>query len=238
MAETTEQRLVADLRTLGRVVVPPPVDPDRMAAAVVAALPGPREPRLTRRRVVLVALAVLVALVATPPVRATVADWLGFGGVRVERGEPDGDAAPPPALTGGPGVEEAAAQVSFAVLVPGALGRPTGVEVAPDARMVSMTWTVDGSVVRLDQFDGRLDFTIAKQSPGVRYAAVGAVDALWFEEPHEVVLLDADGSRRTETARLAGHTLIWPQGDTTLRLEGDLTLDEAVAIGESARPVR
>jgi hypothetical protein len=52
-----------------------------------------------------------------------------------------------------------------------------------------------------------------------------------------VVLLDPDGSRRTETARLAGHTLIWPRGDTTLRLEGDLTLEEAVRIAESAMPV-
>ncbi|HET6561654.1 MAG TPA: hypothetical protein VFG72_07245 [Marmoricola sp.] len=237
MAEVDEEQLVAELRSLGRAVAPPETDAGRMAAAVVAALPARPEPRLSRRTLALVALAVLVALVATPPVRAAVADWLGFSGVRVELGDAGGDALPPPAIEGGSDVEEAARQVSFPVLAPAALGRPTGVEVAPDGRMVSMTWTDDGSVVRLDQFDGTLDFAMAKRSPEVQYAAVGPVDALWFDEPHEVVLLAPNGSRRVETARLAGHTLIWPRSTTTLRLEGDLDLEEAVAIAESARPV-
>ena len=61
---------------------------------------------------------------------------------------------------------------------------------------------------------------------------------MWFEEPHEVVLLEPDGTRRTESARLAGHTLIWQDGDTTLRVEGELDLDRAVEIAESAAPVR
>jgi hypothetical protein len=56
---------------------------------------------------------------------------------------------------------------------------------------------------------------------------------LWFEEPHEVVLLEPDGSRRTESAHLAGHTLIWLDDVTTLRLEGDLSLECAVEIAES-----
>jgi hypothetical protein len=134
-------------------------------------------------------------------------------------------------------VAQAADSVSFPVLAPRALGRPDAVEVAADRRLVSMTWSLDGSVVRLDQFDGTLDFTVAKQSPTVQYAAVGEADALWFEEPHEVALLDPDGTRRSASARLAGHTLIWPSGATTLRLEGELGLAEAVAIAESARPV-
>ncbi|MGH8826991.1 MAG: hypothetical protein ACRDVZ_05175, partial [Jiangellaceae bacterium] len=62
--------------------------------------------------------------------------------------------------------------------------------------------------------------------------------ALWFVEPHEVVLLDDEDVRRTESARLAGHTQIWPNGATTLRLEGDLSLDRAVEIAASAVPLR
>ena len=46
--------------------------------------------------------------------------------------------------------------------------------------MVSMGWTTDDGPVRLDQFDGRLDFTIAKTSPGVEYANVGGSDASSF----------------------------------------------------------
>jgi len=101
--------------------------------------------------------------------------------------------------------------------------------------MVSMSWTSgpDG-VVRLDQFGATLDFSVLKRTPSVHYTAVGGSDALWFEEPHEVVLLNPDGTQRTESARLAGHTLIWLDGDTTLRLEGDLTLQRAVEIAESS----
>ena len=244
MGEQDELGLVTELRMLGRATASPPVDAERLATAVVAALSAQpvsaarREPWLTRRRLAVLVAALLAALIATPPVRAAVADWFGFNGVVVERsGTGVGDAPPPPPVPEGPRVEEAAELVDFPVLAPRRLGPPTGVEVARDGRMISMTWTVGGSVVRLDQFDGTLDFAMAKQSPEVRYAAVGPVDALWFEQPHEVVLLDPDGGRRAETARLAGHTLIWPRGDTTLRLEGELTLAEAVAIAESARPV-
>ena len=130
---------------------------------------------------------------------------------------------------------EAAAAVDFTVSVPEELGVPDGVEVSPDRRMVSMSWSTDeDGVVRLDQFDARLDFSVLKLAPDVFYAAVGGTDALWFEEPHEVVLLEPDGSRRTESARLAGHTLIWLDGVTTLRLEGDLSLERAVEIAESS----
>ncbi len=239
MADRDEQQLVRELRLLGRSTASAAsTDADRMATAVVASLPGPAEPWLTPRRLALVVAALLVALLAMPPVRAAVADWLGFGGVRVELGvAEDGEAQPPPAVEGRSEVAEAASRVDFQVLLPEELGRPVGLEVSADGRLLSMTWSVDGSVVRLDQFDGTLDFAIAKQSPAVQYAAVGQVDALWFEEPHEVVLLDRDGTRRTETARLAGHTLIWPNGRTTLRLEGELDLAEAVAVAESARPV-
>ena len=69
---------------------------------------------------------------------------------------------------------------------------------------------------------------------GVEFTSVAGAFALWFDEPHEVVVLAPDGTRRTETARLAGHTLIWEQADgTTLRLVGDLTRVRALEIAVS-----
>jgi hypothetical protein len=53
-----------------------------------------------------------------------------------------------------------------------------------------------------------------------------------------VVLLDPDGTRRTESARLAGNTLIWMYGATTVRLEGAFGLARATRIAESVAPVR
>ena len=106
---------------------------------------------------------------------------------------------------------------------------------SPDRRLLSLTWNdANGTTVRLDEFDGTLDYVFAKSSLDVEWTTVAGATALWFERPHEVVILDAAGNRRTETARLAGHTLIWERKGTVLRLEGDFTRERAVQITESA----
>ena len=264
MAEGMYDDLVADLTALGRVIDQSAASglstqgTTELATAVmdrVATLPVPAPAtaskrrswtrRLSgslesrRRRIAVAVVAVLLAMLATPPVRATVVDWFGFAGVLVERGSPATDPAPPPPeVAAEQALSEAAELVDFTPLVPESLGPPDGVEVSADRRVLSMSWsTADEGVLRVDQFAADLDFTIAKRAPGVQYARVGGSDALWFEEPHEVVLLEADGSRRTESARLAGHTLIWQDGGTTLRLEGDLDLARAVEIANSATPI-
>ena len=85
-----------------------------------------------RRRVALVVGAVLLALLATPPVRAAVADWFGFGGLLVETGRPGPSSAPPPpAVAEDRSVREAAAAVDFLVSVPEELGAPDGVRSRP-----------------------------------------------------------------------------------------------------------
>jgi hypothetical protein len=227
--------------------VRPPADLATIVLERVRRLPAPAGSRWTRRLaelgsrwqrpIVLAVVALLVALVAAPPVRAAVADWFGFAGVIVQRGPfADEDAPPPPRVEDTMTVAEAAELVAFTPLVPEELGEPDAVDVSADRVFVSMSWDTAEGPVRLDQFDGRLDFRIAKTSPGVQYASVAGVDALWFEEPHEVVILDEQDRPRTETARLAGHTLIWPLDDLTMRLEGDLSLERAVEIGSSAVP--
>ena len=92
-------------------------------------------------------------------------------------------------------------------------------------------------VVRLDQFDATLDYSVLKRAPNFIFTSVNGRDALWFEEPHELALLKPDGTPRTESTRLAGQTLVWVDGTTTLRLEGDLTLNRAIEIAESSQPV-
>ncbi len=91
MAEHGYDDLARDLAALGRAVDVPAPGPG-LATAVLERLSDPPATRVApaRRRRRLVALAVgavLLALLATPPVRAAVADWFGFGGVRVERGD-------------------------------------------------------------------------------------------------------------------------------------------------------
>jgi hypothetical protein len=54
-------------------------------------------------------------------------------------------------------------------------------------------------------------------------------------EPHQVILVDELGQPVTETVRLARDVLLWEEDGRTLRLEGDLTLDEALELAESLR---
>ena len=52
---------------------------------------------------------------------------------------------------------------------------------------------------------------------------------------HEVLLLDENGFVIQESARLAQDVLVWEEDGRTLRLEGDFSLDEAVAIANRLR---
>jgi len=252
MAADTDA-LVAELVGLGRDLPRPEVSAG-LATAVLARIaeapaPAPAPPsgvvgwfrglgeatRRHHRRTAVVVAAVLLSLLAAPPVRAAVADWFGFGGVLVERGEQSSTSAPPPPTVGAETtLDEAARQVGFTPALPAALGEPQGVEVSADRRLLSLTWTdgADGTV-RLDEFDAELDYTFAKTAPGVEYVTVAGDFALWFDRPHAVVVLNADGTKRRETARLAGNTLIWMHGATTMRLEGDLTKQRALEIAAS-----
>jgi hypothetical protein len=235
-----EQTLTDDLRALGRAAQPD-VDVDGLAARVVDALalpgPAPARPRVGRR-VALVALAVLVAVVATPPVRATVAEWFGFGAVRVE---PGGSPAPEPPdvppVESSTSLEDAAARVDFPLVAPAVLGQPDGVETSDDGGRVSLSWSRGGRTVRLDQLAGTPDYAMVKTAPRLRFASVDGRDVLWFPTAHTVALLDADGAPTGEF-RVADRTMLVPLPDSTVRLEGRLTFTEAADLARSLQPVR
>jgi hypothetical protein len=245
--------LVADLRALGRSVPDPA--PDRLTTAIMADLAAVSTPRPVsrtrqalnrvshvlrqqRRRLLLATAVLLLGGLGVPGVRAEVAEWFGFDGVSVWITPAPGPtrAPPPPTASAGASLEQARSRVAFRPVELPALGPAHGVEVSPDRRLLSLTWTgPDGNVTRLDQFDGRLDYLFAKTAPGAEWLQVGEESALWFEKPHEVVILDEAGNRRTETARTAGHTLIWAHDGTVLRLETEALRAEALRIAGTAR---
>ncbi|MGH3647980.1 MAG: hypothetical protein ACRDTM_12495 [Micromonosporaceae bacterium] len=232
--------LVRELRQLGRElsVEPPPGLVDAVMARI-ADEPQPRAGWLRRRWRALVAVlaGLLVVALLAPPVRATVAEWFGFAGVvvRPEASPPPSSAPPPPRAISDLTLAEARRLVGFTPVVPSVLGTPDAVEVSADRRVLSMTWHLGADVIRLDEFDGQLDPAFMKSVHGsVEFVSVGEVTALWIPRPHHVVVLDPDGGERRIEARLAGKTLIWQYGDVTLRLEGELTRDRAVAIADSA----
>ena len=225
--------LLADLRELGRSVPAPSTGMDEAVLARLAQAPHtPYRPRLVLR-VVAVAVATLLALLLIPPVRAAVSDWFGFGSVIVREDDGSGELPSVSPTPPGPGasLREAAANVDFTVVELPALGQPLGAWVSPDRRVLTLQWD---DATRLDQ-SSSLSYTFAKFSETLETVSVDGRDALWFEDSHQVAVLDEHGREVVESRRRAGSTLIWMVGDTTLRLEGELTLDRAVTIAETAR---
>ncbi|WP_369376876.1 hypothetical protein [Streptomyces sp. cg36] len=263
---TDRADLPQELRALGRRIRVPDVDGDSMAERVLAQLlaehvptpvappPGPaaRLRRWVRRRWRALAAAVsgvLVVLALTPPVRAAVADWFGFGGVaaRVGPSAPAGTRSPggapaPECGTEGTGplsVREAAARAGFDPLLPSELGRPSAASVSTDGRVLTLCWHPEGArTVRIDEFRATLSPMFYKTTPVPWDQAdvPGGSTGLWFGVPHELrMLLEApDGRAYTSVVRTAGPTLVWQaHGEYTLRLEGVASKARAEEIAAS-----
>lgn len=226
--------LDAVLRELGRQVEFPPT-PD-LASAVRRRL-GKRR---SWRRPVALALAVLVvaigAALAVPAARTAILDWLGLRGVSIVRVE---KLPPVPAIgnldLGRPVTLAEARRRSPWLLVPAdAPDRVYFSTAIPDGK-VSFLWGTPASVrLLLTEFRGE-SFIEKLIEPEARVEPVEVGDrGVWLEEPHVLAFRDPHGIFRESTARLAGKTLIWQEGDVTLRLEGDLSKDQALRIARSA----
>ncbi|GAA0586181.1 hypothetical protein [Streptomyces crystallinus] len=255
--------LPKELRALGRGIRVPEVDGESMAERVLARILAEHVPvpvaeppgrwararawARRRRRALAAALSgLLVIAVLTPPVRAAVADWFGFGGVaaRVDpsasrAGPPDGGA---PGCTDGTGplsVREAAARAGFAPLLPSALGEPVGATVSADRRILSVCWRPDGGrTIRIDEFRATPAPLFYKtiRVPWESVPVHGQGSAVWFSEPHELrmLLTDPEGKPYEPVVRTAGPTLVWQEhAELTLRLEGVPSQSRAREIADS-----
>lgn len=227
--------LLADLQELGRSVsTPSAAGMDEAVLARLAPTAGTTSRPRWLLRAAAIAVAALLALLLVPPVRAAIVDWFGFGSVVVREGDGSGELPTVSPTPSGPGtsLREAASQVSFSVVELPALSQPRGAWLSPDRRVLTLLWD-DGT--RLDQSSSR-SYTFAKSAETVEHVSVDGRDALWFPDSHQVAVLDEQGREVVESRRRVGSTLVWMVGDTTLRLEGELTLQQAVDVAESARP--
>jgi hypothetical protein len=244
-----EAMLEQELRGLGPLVEFP-ATPD-LATAVrrrLAAEPVRRE--LPWRRTLVLAFALLAVtvggLMTVPQSRSAILEWLGIRGAEIER-VPTQPTAPEQPIDLGLGdrvdLAEARERVDYPVLMPAGdeLQNPDDVYVstATPGRQVAFVYRDGGEIsLLLTQFPGTLDPDFIQKTLGPGTTAenvmVGEERGYWIEgEPHEFYYLDENGQPIFETLRLAGNTLLWTRGDLTLRLEGDLTKDEALAIAES-----
>jgi hypothetical protein len=111
------------------------------------------------------------------------------------------------------------------------------VRLAPGLR-VSYVWRGGGGGVRLlvTQFPGRVgDPALLKKLAG-RATRVDRFDvdndpAVWLEGgPHAVLFVAPDGTIHDDQGWLAGNTLLVDRDGVTIRVEGELSRDDAVAL--------
>ncbi|HET9286846.1 MAG TPA: hypothetical protein VFO26_04750 [Gaiella sp.] len=225
-----------------------PEAPDVTAAvAGRIAEPAPRptmhRPRLAVALVVL--LAALLAVLAVPPARTAILDWLGIGGARIVRVDQL------PAIEPSPGLEilgdempleTARSRAGFPFADPPRdEPAPDVIRVAPGIR-VSYIWR-EGERVRLllTQFPGSVDDPallkkLVGSSTSVEELAVDGDRGIWLEGgPHVVYFVAPDGDVQYDQGWLAGNTLLVDRDGVTLRIEGALERDEAVQLASAVR---
>jgi hypothetical protein len=234
---------------LGRSIeFPPAPDLTSRVRERIAAERPPRRSFLPARRTLVIALALLAvavgALMAVPGTRAAILEFFGVRGVAIERVETlptvpknvDLNLGDPVAL------EQARELADFDVVVPEALGDPDEVYFSdfPPGGMVSFVYgSSEEPRALLTQFRATVEDTFMKKleaTTNVEYVGVDDQPGVFLSgPPHVFGYLDAHGQYREETMRLVGNVLLWERRPLTLRLEADISRDEALRIARSVR---
>ena len=235
---------------LGRQVEDPPTP--ELAPRVRSRLAEGRRPRFAPggRRALLIALAALAvaigAVMAVPQTRAAILEFFHLRGVTVERvGElpkvPINQDFNKLFLGERVTLDEARERADFEVVVPESLDDPDGIYFSnsPSGGMVSFLWgTVEEPTALFTQFRATVeDVVFKKVAAGTRIDSVrvdGEPGFFLSGDPHEFSYFDRTGQYRQELVRLAGNTLLWERGPLTLRLEAELSKEEALKIARSA----
>jgi hypothetical protein len=219
-----------------------PTTPD-LAATVVARLPASppapaRAPRRATRRVALALVAALLALpagaLALPGPRHAVLDALGLRHVSVERRP-----APPPPPARDPHLGDrttltgAARAAAIVPRVPAALGAPDRTFVRDGIVTLAYDHPRDHPLL-FAQAAGRLRRDVLRKVIGVdahaRAVRVAGAPALFLVAAHAYEWFDATGPLVR-----SGPALIWERDGRVFRLEGERSLQRALAIAASVR---
>ena len=199
-------------------------------------------------RLLLVGLAVLVvavgAVMAVPSARTAVLEWLGIKGVSVTRVDTLPRTAPLRDVGLGERVtlEEAWRRAPWLV-EPSyeRLGEPDQVyyaEVVPRGQVAFLWGTLREPRLLMTQSPGEaFGEKMLKGRTNADAVDVDGARGVWFSgPPHVFIYRDERGQVREESARLVGNTLLWQDGELTVRLEGDLSKEDALEIARSVQP--
>ena len=231
------------LTQLGRELELP--EPPDVAAAVLRRIDEPRAP-FWRRRALLVGVAAAIvavgAVLAVPPARSAILDFFGIGSAEIRIVD-----ELPEVETGPLDLGDRTTLAAMRKRVPGLL-EPRGDEVGkPDevyvvdfrpGTPVTFLWgDPERPRLLLTQVRGRFYFEkLVGGGSSVVVTEVNGADAAWIGgEPHVVFYETERGGGADLPARLARNTLVWSRGPVTLRLEGDLSREEAERIARTVR---
>lgn len=202
---------------------------------------------------------VLAALLTIPSTREAIAGWLNVHTLIHRTNQVP---TPSPAPSGPIGerlglgtpttLEAAQGQVTWPIVVPSSLGSPDGVyyqapPTGPSQGEVTLVYTERAGIkpsgqtgvsVLLTEARGKVDEQFFGKTIGadatLEHVTVNGHQGYWIAgQPHVFVFIDSDGKVRSETMRLATNTLIFDDGGTIVRIEGNLTKTQAIQIATS-----
>ena len=206
-----------------------------------------------------VAIAILAALLAFPPSRDAIADWLNLR-TRIQQVPhlqtpsplPPGPLGERIGLSGLTTLTAARTAVGFPVLLPQSLGQPDEVyvELPPSgpadgeitlvyaARPGIPTSAQTGVAVLVTEVRGRLTSDsfgkVVGEGTKIEQVTLAGHSAYWIAgAPHVFYLIDSAGNTRYETLRLATNTLLIDEGGVIVRIEGKLTKAQALQLAAS-----
>jgi hypothetical protein len=221
---------------------------ERLAAAPAPARRGIEWPLW--RIGVAVAAALIAVVMTVPSARSDILEWLGLASVRIERSEPRPSRLGSELDLGSPvSLEQARRRAGFRLVVPAAVGPPDAVYLAPDPvtqTRVEFVYRPRAGLPRSGTTGVGLLMTQFRAPARVeirKTAGVGTeVERLRVEgdpafflsgAPHGFAYLN-EVDAAFEEQRLAGNTLLVERRDgVLLRLEGEISRDEAVRIAAS-----
>ena len=248
-------------RELRELRVEWPETPDIAAAVAVrlSTMPAPasrrQRPRWLERPAwqlgVAVAAALIAVVMAVPPARSAVLEFLGLRSVKIERREPQPSRFGSDLAVGTPVTLERARE-RFPVLVPEEVGPPdavyldenpvsgTRVDLVYRARPGLRRASSIGAGLLVSEMRATAEPVIEKtigSSTKLERLRIGADPAYFISgAQHGFAYVPESGEPVFEDQRLAGNTLLVERGDgVLLRIEGRISRDQAIRIAMSAR---
>jgi hypothetical protein len=235
-----EQRL----RALGAEITFP-ATPELAVAGIV-------ELRRRSRRLVTIGVALAVVsvcfgavLAASPSARSGLRDLFGIGSVRVIRLNESPSLSEAGRLVpfGRPvSMAEAERAVTFELRVPESIaGKPPShiyLDRTVGGGLVSFVWCCSPRIVLSELLGDGIGFLQKSVGPATRIeeVSVDGSPGLWVEgADHILRIVDTNGTFRERAVRVRGGVLVWVDRSVTLRLEGEVTRSEALAIARRLR---